>query len=150
MPMVVVDEGVCAVRPGVDPGRYARLLARVHDALLSGQPPPAHPRRLVARSWQRVLAQGVDPDRDTPGPIPVDEVERRRVASPLHRVLPELRAALTSVAEDARHVMVVTDADGVLLWREGSTRGPAGADRVRVTPGADRAGGGGGSKAVGP
>jgi GAF domain len=149
MPMVVADEGVCAVRPGVDPGRYARLLARVHDALLSGQPPPAHPRQLVARSWQRVLAQGVDPDRHAPGPIPVDEVERRRVASPLHRVLPELRAALTSVAEDARHVMVVTDADGVLLWREGSTRVRQGADRLGFTEGANWSEGVVGSNAIG-
>ena len=31
-----VDEGVCAIRPGTDVGRYARLLARTHDALLVG------------------------------------------------------------------------------------------------------------------
>ncbi|MDT7673490.1 MAG: hypothetical protein QOD82_1392, partial [Pseudonocardiales bacterium] len=37
------DEGVCAVRPGVDPGRHARMLARVHDALLSGDRPPTRP-----------------------------------------------------------------------------------------------------------
>ena len=51
-------------------------------------------------------------------------------------VLPELRAALTAVAEDARHVMVVTDADGVLLWREGSTRVRHRADALGFTEGA--------------
>lgn len=133
-----MDEGVCAIRPGVDVGRHARMLARVHDALLSGDRPPAHPRTLVARSWKRVRAQGVDPDLgDPPGPIPADEVERRRTRSPLHRVLPELRASLTSVAEDARHVMVVTDADGVLLWREGSNRVRHRADALGFTEGAN-------------
>ena len=122
-----MDEGVCAIRPGIDVGRHARMLARVHDALLSGDRPPADPRRLVARSWLRARAQGVDPDLGRParpggrrrGRAPPDR-------SPLQRVLPELRAALTSVAEDARHIMVVTDADGVLLWREGSARCAAG------------------------
>ena len=56
---MTVDEGVCAVRPGTDIGRHARMLARVHDALLAGDRPPATPRRLVARSWERVRAQGV-------------------------------------------------------------------------------------------
>ena len=133
-----MDEGVCAIRPGIDVGRHARMLARVHDALLSGDRPPADPRRLVARSWLRVRAQGVDPDRtDPPGPVTADEVELRRIGSPLQRVLPELRAALTSVAEDARHIMVVTDADGVLLWREGSSAVRHRADALGFTEGAD-------------
>jgi transcriptional regulator of acetoin/glycerol metabolism len=133
-----VDDAICAIRPGTDVGRYARLLARTHDALLSGDRPPLHPRRLVARSWQRVRAHGVDPDHgDPPGPVSASQVEQRRTASPLQRVLPELRAALTAVAEDARHVMVVTDADGVLLWREGSTRVRHRADALGFTEGAN-------------
>jgi GAF domain len=133
-----VDEGVCAIRPGIDVRQHARMLARVHDALLSGDRPPAHPRRLVARSWLRVRAQGVDPDLgDPPGPVAVEEVERRRMFSPLQGVLPELRAALTSVAEDARHIMVITDADGVLLWREGSCAVRRRADALGFTEGAN-------------
>ncbi|TCK24745.1 GAF domain-containing protein [Pseudonocardia endophytica] len=135
--MGTLDKGVCAIRPGTDLGRHARMLARVHDALLSGDRPPADPRGLVARSWTRVRAQGVNPDLgDPPGPIAADEVERRRAVSPLAQVLPELRAALTSVADDARHVMVVTDADGVLLWREGSTPVRRRADALGFTEGA--------------
>ena len=133
-----MDDGVCAIRPGIDVGRHARMLAKVHDALLSGDRPPADPRRLVARSWRRVRAQGVDPDLgDPPGPLSVEQVEHRRIGSPLHRVLPELRAALTSVAEDARHIMVVTDADGVLLWREGSCAVRRRADALGFTEGAN-------------
>jgi hypothetical protein len=147
---MTVDEGVCAVRPGTDIARHARLLARVHDALLSGDRPPARPRRLVARSWQRVRAQGVDPDVGNPrGPVAAEELERRRVSSPLQRVLPELRAALTSVADDASHIMVVTDADGVLLWREGSAQVRHRADGLGFTAGADWSEGSVGTNAIG-
>ena len=145
-----MDEAVCAIRPGTDVGRYARLLARTHDALLSGDRPPLDPRRLVARSWLRVQAQGVDPDRrDPPGPLDASQVEQRRIRSPLLQVLPALRAALTAVAEDARHVMVVTDADGVLLWREGSTRVRHRADALGFTEGARWTEGAVGTNAIG-
>ena len=145
-----MDDGVCAIRPGTDVGRYARLLARTHDALLSGDRPPVDPRRLVARSWLRVQAQGVDPDRrDPPGPLDASQVEQRRTRSPLLQVLPALRAALTAVAEDARHVMVITDADGVLLWREGSTRVRHRADALGFTEGARWTEGAVGTNAIG-
>jgi transcriptional regulator of acetoin/glycerol metabolism len=150
MSMTVADDEVCAIRPGVDLGRHARMLARVHDAVLSGDRPPAPPRRLVARSWQRVRAQGVDPDLgDPPGPVPPEQVELRRQRSALHAVLPELRAALTSVAEDARHIMVITDADGVLLWREGATAVRHRADGLGLTEGANWSEGVVGSNAIG-
>lgn len=130
--------GVCAVRPGTDVGRHAKVLAHLHDAVLAGASPSPEIRSLVARSWQRVRAQGVDPEHGEPaGPLAADQVERRRSGSPLQRVLPELRAALTSVAEDARHVMVVTDADGILLWREGANRVRHRADALGFTEGAD-------------
>jgi len=129
---------ICAVRPGTDLGRHARMLSRLHDAVLSGDAAPGRARSLVARSWDRVRAQGVNPDAgDPPGPLDAGVVERRRSESPLVPVLPALRSALTSVAEDARHVMVVTDADGVLLWREGSSAVRRRADSLGFTEGAD-------------
>ena len=132
-----MDEGVCAVRPGTDVAGHARLLAGIHDAVLAGRPPESAPRRLVERSWRRVAAQGVDPDRPpAPDPVGVAEVERRRTGCRLNEVLPELRGALTSVAEDAHHLMVVTDADGVVLWREGARRVRHRADSLGFTEGA--------------
>jgi hypothetical protein len=146
----VVDEGVCAVRPGVDLGRHARMLARVHDALLSGDRPPARPRGLVERSWTRVREYGVSPDlADPPAPMGADHVEQRRQASPLSRVLPLLRASLTSVAEDARHIMVITDAQGVVLWREGATKVRHRADGLGFAEGAVWSEGNVGTNAIG-
>lgn len=127
-----------AVRPGTDLPRHARLLARVHDAVLAGTRPPVSPRELVARSWSRVSAGGLDPDRcGTVEPLGPAEVERRRRRSLLREVVPELRSALAAFAEDARFVMVVCDADGVLLWREGSSAVRRQADVLGFAEGAD-------------
>lgn len=143
-------DGVCAIPPGTDVAAHARMLAGVHDALLSGGHSSASPRRLVERSWRRARAQGVDPDQGSaPDPLDAVEVERRRDRSPLRVVLPELRAALTSVAEDARHLMVVTDADGVVLWREGANRVRHRADGLGFTEGAVWSEGVIGSNAIG-
>jgi hypothetical protein len=115
-----VDDGVWAVRRGTDLRRHAHLLHRTHEAMLTGHTLPAAPRGVVARSWTRMQADGHDPDRASAGdPVGVDDVERRRRASPLHGVLPGLRASLAAVADEAQHIMVVTDADGVVLWRDG-------------------------------
>ena len=126
-----------AVRPGTDLGRHARELLRVHDAVLSGQRPPEQPRTLVARSWRRVLGMGLDPDstngRGTPSAA---EVAKRRASSPLALVIDDLRAVLTSAADAATYLMVVTDADGIVLWRDGSARVRMTADRLGFTEGA--------------
>ncbi|WP_157635678.1 GAF domain-containing protein, partial [Nostocoides japonicum] len=110
-----------AVAPGTDLGSHARALQRVHDAVMGGGVPPARIRPLVSRSWTRVLGLGLDPTRaNARDPLPYAEVERRRHTSPLALVVDEIRAVLTSVADASRFIVVVTDADGIILWREGS------------------------------
>lgn len=65
-------------------------------------------------------ADGHDPDRASYGrPVGVETLEQRRRVSPLHSVLPGLRGSLASVADEAQHIMVVCDAEGVVLWRAG-------------------------------
>jgi hypothetical protein len=65
-------------------------------------------------------ADGHDPDRTTTDhPVGIEALEQRRRASPLGSVLRGLRSSLASVADEAQHIMVVTDADGVVLWRDG-------------------------------
>ena len=136
--MVVAEPAPGAlVRSGRDLSVQARELARIHDAVLAGSAPPREPRALVARSWQRVLALGLDPDatlvRDPHDP---SEVARRRRASPLSQVVDELRAVLTSTADASLFVMVVCDRDGVVLWREGSAPVRRQADRLGFAEGA--------------
>lgn len=110
-----------AVVPGTDLRQHARALLRVHDAVMGGTVPPSRPRPLVSRSWRRVLDFGLDPTHaNARDPLPRSEVERRRRGSPLSLVVDEIRTVLTSVADASRFIVVVTDADGVILWREGS------------------------------
>jgi hypothetical protein len=113
--------GYSAIAPGTDLSQHARVLARVHDAVIAGGRPPVRPRGVVARSWSRVLDLGLDASRtNAREPLPFAAVERRRRQSPLSLVVDELRQVLVSVADASSFLMVVTDADGILLWREGS------------------------------
>lgn len=134
----MVDDGVCAVTRSTDLRQHARLLHQAHDARLSGGRVTTGLRRVVSRSWDRMLALGVTPDvRSLPDPAAPEVVERRRAESPISGVLPQLRASLTAVAEDAEHIMVITAADGFVLWREGATRVARLAEGLGFSPGAD-------------
>ncbi|MEV4683346.1 GAF domain-containing protein [Streptomyces kurssanovii] len=105
----------------MDTAEALRLLKGVRDAALSGRRPKVGPRADIDESWQRMLRRGLDPERDRrAGLLPLEELERRRLASPLLEVLPVLREGLVALAEGAQHIMVVADAEGRLLWREGS------------------------------
>ncbi|MGY1836584.1 transcriptional regulator [Blastococcus sp. SYSU DS0510] len=129
--------GYSAIAPGTDLAEHARVLVRVHDAVIAGGRPPVRPRGVVARSWSRVLGLGLDASRSNARePLPLEEVERRRRASPLSLVVGELRQVLGSVAEASSFLVVVTDADGVILWREGSARLRVRADALGFAEGA--------------
>ncbi|MEW2505699.1 MULTISPECIES: GAF domain-containing protein [unclassified Amycolatopsis] len=119
-----------------DPEAYARLLEDVHSAVLSGVPAPRSPRSVVSASWRRSLAAHVDPDSgEAPLICEPSEVTDLRAEHPLAPVLPLLRQTLVSIADDAEHMMIVTDADGLVLWREGATGVLLRADRVALTEG---------------
>ena len=105
-----------------DPAEQARLLARVREAVLSGADAPAPPRTVISESWRRSLAAKVDPDARPPSAVyAADELRDVRAGHPLAQVLPLLRSTLVSVADEAMHVMIVTDAEGNILWCEGAS-----------------------------
>jgi len=129
--------GFSAITPGTDLSQHARVLTRVHDAVLAGGRPPVRPRGVVARSWSRVLDLGLDASRtNAREPLPYAEVLRRRLRSPLALVVDELRQVLVSVADASAFLVVVTDADGIILWREGSPRVRLRADSLGFVEGA--------------
>ncbi|MGW4065841.1 GAF domain-containing protein [Amycolatopsis sp. NPDC004747] len=119
-----------------DPESYARLLRHVREAVLAGVPGPRSPRSVVSDSWSRSLAARVDPD-DGEAPFVHDSaaLAALREAHPLAPVLPVLRQMLVSIADDAEHLMIVTDADGLILWREGAAGQLLRGDRVGLTEG---------------
>lgn len=116
-------------------------LSALYEAGLSGTGPanPAGPapRTVIGESWHRALRYGVDPDSGRHNvPLSTDEIEHRRMSSPLGAVLPVLRDGLVSVADAAWHIMVVTDTEGRVLWRDGSTAVRRSADRLGFAEGA--------------
>ncbi|NHN56364.1 GAF domain-containing protein [Calidifontibacter sp. DB0510] len=127
-----------AVRPGTNLSQYARELTRIHDCVVSGSSAPQRPRAVVARSWQRVLQAGLDASRKNyREPLSTQEVLRRRNASPLRGVISDLLAVISGVADASRLLMVVADAEGVVLWRAGSVAVRSHADALGFTEGAD-------------
>lgn len=109
-----------ALPAGEDPARYARLLHRVHEATVTGAAPPARPRAVIGDSWRRMRDRRIDPDSRTPAPVLSHaDVLRCREESPLAGVIPMLRHSLTTVAEDAGHMMVIADDRARILWRDG-------------------------------
>ncbi|WP_367131543.1 GAF domain-containing protein [Saccharothrix sp. HUAS TT1] len=128
-----------------DPGR----LAHVRDVVLGGDRARGA-RQLIVDSWRRSLAARVDPERhEAPVVLDPDEVADLRGAHPLAAVLPVLRETLLGIADEAQHVMIVTDADGNVLWCEGSTSVRGLAERVRLTEGACWAESSAGTNAMG-
>ncbi|RCW39710.1 GAF domain-containing protein [Halopolyspora algeriensis] len=125
-----------ALPAGEDPRRYAHVLARMHDAALAGERPPARPRPVIDASWRRMLSRGIDPERGRGGqPLPPEELEARRRGSALADVLPLLRGRLAGVAEQTAHIMVITDAEGRVLWRDGSSSVRRNADALGFVEG---------------
>ena len=123
-------------RGGTDPRERAHLLHEVFDAVLSGETGPTPPRSVVSASWQRSLAARVDPDRRTPPVVVRDaELPDLRSAHPLNEVMPLLRSTLVSIADEAMHVMLVTDAEGIILWRDGAAKLLHAADGAGLAPG---------------
>ncbi|MFF3330981.1 GAF domain-containing protein [Streptomyces sp. NPDC002888] len=114
------------------------MLSEVRAAKLAGQRARIPVRPVIEQSWQRVLRSGVDPDHGfTPGLLASDEVRRRREETPLRHVLPVLREGLLAVADVTHHIMVVADAEGRVLWREGSSPVLRKADGIGFELGAD-------------
>ncbi|ANY07063.1 helix-turn-helix domain-containing protein [Pseudonocardia sp. HH130630-07] len=110
-------------------------LERARDAALTGTA-GAGVRPEVRASWARSLAAAVDPERSRPrhayGP---GEVAELRAGHPLAIALPVLRETLTTAAEQARHLMIVTDERGHILWREGARDVLRRAERVELVEG---------------
>ncbi|BBG04358.1 MULTISPECIES: helix-turn-helix domain-containing protein [Pseudonocardia] len=99
----------------------ANRLRRIYDDELGAGGSAGAPRPVVSDSWQRSLAALVDPESRLPPLVfHADELREVRENHPLHAVMPLLRNTLVSIADEAMHVMLVTDADGHVLWRDGA------------------------------
>ena len=123
--------------PQPDLAHLARDLTRIHDAVITGGSPPVQPRALVARSWDRTLRLGLDPSGGNRRVVAAEaDVESRRHRSKLRLIVDELKSVLLRAPDAATFILVVTDAEGVILWRDGASGARRQADGLGFVEGA--------------
>src|ERR1700739_837551 len=112
-----------AIDTATPPKRRARELRSAWEQFVSGGEMSAV-REPIALSWQRSHAAGVDPSTDRPAPLMADsaEVMGRWGAHPHAAAAPLIRACLSAIALAGEQLIVVSDADGLLLSIEGDAR----------------------------
>ncbi|NUW32738.1 GAF domain-containing protein [Nonomuraea sp. SMC257] len=93
-------------------------------------------RWLITTSWHRSVQAGVDPENG-PAPLSLDlsHLGDVRDAHPLRPLLPLLTETLARMADESRHIVVVTDRDGRVLWRDGNLGVMRIADRIGLSEG---------------
>nr|WP_306302164.1 GAF domain-containing protein [Gordonia araii] len=139
-----------AMAAGDDPRAFAAVLHAVYDAEMSGSRPPARPREVISDSWKRVKRAGVDPESGGTEPtLGVEQLQTRRSESRLGEVLEPVMHHLDTLIADGDNVLVVADADGQVLWRNGRPRVLDRADRLGFTEGASWAESAVGTNAIG-
>jgi hypothetical protein len=94
-------------------------------------------RGLVAESWFRSAAAGIETEHDLP-PVELERaaVAEHREAHPLAQVFPLLYDVLGRVAEDCDSLMAIGDNEGRLLWVCGTPGVLRRAERINFVEGA--------------
>jgi hypothetical protein len=109
-------------------------------------------REPIADSWRRSAAAGVDPSGTRVAPIvaDADETSARWEIHPLAEMAPLIRSCLAASADESRHLIVVSDANGILLWVEGNANVRLrAADSMNFAEGTLWSEGGAGTNAIG-
>jgi GAF domain len=140
-----------AIDAATPPRKRARELKRLWERFLGdGKVDAVRPP--IADSWRRSHAAGVDPSRDHRAPVLADEDETsaRWDVHPLAAALPVIEDSLTAIADESAHLIVISDADGLLLWIGGNAKvRMAAADSMNFTEGALWSENGAGTNAIG-
>jgi hypothetical protein len=139
-----------AVRPIGDRLEQARALRGLYEAFQSGKDVGGRVRAVVKRSWARSAEAGVDPSGQLARIVMDDhEIEDRWSHHALYPVLPMLRDLLSSATSESSHMLVISDARGVLMWIEGHHRVIEATHDMHFVCGADWSEAGAGTNALG-
>jgi signal transduction histidine kinase len=133
------------------PSVWARDLQRSWDDYVS-QGRLDQVRRPIAESWRRSRLAGIDPSRSRAPTTFGDrrDVRERWQAHPLQAAAPLIRRWLGPFAGESDNLIVVSDAEGLLLWLEGDARvRSAAADAMNFVEGALWSEAGAGTNAIG-
>ena len=120
-----------------DPKAFAARSIEAHEIALSGgKTSDLDPR--VLRAWRRSGKAGVSPDQLEPRSVlSRDEVLTAREMTPLNRVAAEVVESVADTSAAGRHLVVVADTRGRVLWRAGSPQALRRADSIAFVEGAD-------------
>jgi len=147
-----------AIDVATAPITRARELRRAWERFVVGQEDggggsdDSSVRAPIADSWRRSAAAGVDPSglRIAPVVADADEASARWEIHPLAEMAPLIRSCLAATADESQHLIVVSDANGVLLWVEGNaTVRLRAADSMNFAEGSLWSEGGAGTNAIG-
>ena len=120
-----------------DPGAFAARSIEAHEIALSGGMTSALDSR-VLRAWRRSGDAGISPDQQAPySVLSRQEVATAREMTPLHRVAEDVVASVADTSSAGRHLVVVADTRGRVLWRAGSALALRRADSIAFMEGAD-------------
>jgi hypothetical protein len=99
----------------------SRVLRRAHERELAAPSASSSDvRELVRDSWRRSLAAGVAPEQGgAPLRLMASDLERARERSRLGPAIGAIHSKLSSLDEDARHIVAIADAEANLLWVTG-------------------------------
>ncbi len=116
---------------------HAKSLHDAHAELLGVGSAPTGVRALVADSWLRSAAAGVDADAClAPIALADSDLVEYREAHPLSSVFPLLYDVLGRTAEECDSLMAIGDTSGNLLWVCGRPDGLRRAERINFVAGA--------------
>jgi hypothetical protein len=140
-----------AIDVATAPAQRARELRRAWESFV-GDGEASAVRAPIAASWRRSAAAGVDPSGHQIAPVvaDADETSARWEVHPLAGMAPLIRSCLAATADESRHLIVVSDESGMLLWVEGNARlRMRAADSMNFAEGALWSEGGAGTNAIG-
>jgi hypothetical protein len=123
---VVSPNSWLAVDAGTTPKVRAQELRFAWERFLAedDEEDPGIVREAIADSWRRCQSAGVDPTGGRKAPVVADEGEthERWEEHPLAGVSPLIHECLSAIADEAGYLIVVSDANGMLMTIEGSAR----------------------------
>jgi transcriptional regulator of acetoin/glycerol metabolism len=115
--------------------RLAGLLRRAHRIVLDTGVAPEVVRQVVSDSWRRSIDAGADPERPAPRILDTGHTAARLATHPVGPLLPRISDLLRQALVESRYFVAFSDADGVLLWTEGSPLALRTAVAPRFLPG---------------
>ncbi|PAY23364.1 histidine kinase [Dietzia natronolimnaea] len=120
-----------------DPRAFAERSIRAHGIALAGGATSDLDTR-VLQAWRRSGAAGISPDQELPTRVLTrEQVADARGRTPLRHIAADVVASVSDTSVAGRHLVVLTDARGCLLWRSGSPEVLRRADAIAFAEGAD-------------